>query len=175
MELFTVFLWRALKRQARTGLKEATNGSFNRITLSEGCGEEKMRFNALIPELSVTDIEKSKWFYIELLGFKLEYEREDDKFIFVSLEEETQMMLEEINGHWDTGELKYPFGRGINFQIDIEDVQPVIDRLRKQNIPLFREPTVSKYKSNDTTFIQKEFLVQDPDGYLLRFSQEMAS
>ncbi|WP_429673503.1 bleomycin resistance protein [Bacillus pumilus] len=155
-------------------MKEATNGSFNRITLSEGCGEEKMRFNALIPELSVTDIEKSKWFYIELLGFKLEYEREDDKFIFVSLEEETQMMLEEINGHWDTGELKYPFGRGINFQIDIEDVQPVIDRLRKQNIPLFREPTVSKYKSNDTTFIQKEFLVQDPDGYLLRFSQEMA-
>ncbi|WP_438824732.1 bleomycin resistance protein [Bacillus pumilus] len=156
-------------------MKETTNGSFNRITLSEGCGEEKMRFNALIPELSVTDIEKSKWFYIELLGFKLEYEREDDKFIFVSLEEETQMMLEEINGHWDTGELKYPFGRGINFQIDIEDVQPVIDRLRKQNIPLFREPTVSKYKSNDTTFIQKEFLVQDPDGYLLRFSQEMAS
>ncbi|MGQ7866887.1 bleomycin resistance protein [Bacillus pumilus] len=155
-------------------MKEATNGSFNRITLSEGCGEEKMRFNALIPELSVIDIEKSKWFYIELLGFKLEYEREDDKFIFVSLEEETQMMLEEINGHWDTGELKYPFGRGINFQIDIEDVQPVIDRLRKQNIPLFREPTVSKYKSNDTTFIQKEFLVQDPDGYLLRFSQEMA-
>ncbi|WP_429783298.1 bleomycin resistance protein [Bacillus zhangzhouensis] len=155
-------------------MREATNGSFNRITLSEGCGEEKMRFNALIPELSVTDIEKSKWFYIELLGFKLEYEREDDKFIFVSLEEETQMMLEEINGHWDTGELKHPFGRGINFQIDIEDVQPVIDRLRKQNIPLFREPTVSKYKSNDTTFIQKEFLVQDPDGYLLRFSQEMA-
>ncbi|MGV6981748.1 VOC family protein [Bacillus pumilus] len=155
-------------------MKEATNGSFNRITLSEGCGEEKMRFNALIPELSVTAIEKSKWFYIELLGFKLEYEREDDKFIFVSLEEETQMMLEEINGHWDTGELKHPFGRGINFQIDIKDVQPVIDRLRKQNIPLFREPTVSKYKSNDTTFIQKEFLVQDPDGYLLRFSQEMA-
>ncbi|WP_445661689.1 bleomycin resistance protein [Bacillus sp. FSL K6-2431] len=155
-------------------MKEATNVSFNRITLSEGCGEEKMRFNALIPELSVTDIEKSKWFYIELLGFKLEYEREDDKFIFVSLEEETQMMLEEINGHWDTGELKHPFGRGINFQIDIKDVQPVIDRLRKQNITLFREPTVSKYKSNDTTFIQKEFLVQDPDGYLLRFSQEMA-
>ncbi|WP_433961290.1 bleomycin resistance protein [Bacillus pumilus] len=155
-------------------MKEATNVSFNRITLSEGCGEEKMRFNALIPELSVTDIEKSKWFYIELLGFKLEYEREDDKFIFVSLEEETQMMLEEINGHWDTGELKHPFGRGINFQIDIKDLQPVIDRLRKQNIPLFREPTVSKYKSNDTTFIQKEFLVQDPDGYLLRFSQEMA-
>ena len=132
-----------------------------------------MKFNALIPELSVTDIETSKRFYTELLGFKIEYERVDDKFVFISLEDETQMMLEEMNGHWDTGELKRPFGRGINFQIDIEDLQPVLDRLKKQNIPLFREPVVSKYKSNATTFIQKEFLVQDPDGYLLRFTQEM--
>ncbi len=132
-----------------------------------------MRFNALIPELSVTDIEKSKWFYIELLGFKLEYERVGDKFAFVSLEERVQIMLEEINGHWNTGDLTHPFGRGINFQIDIQDIQPVIDRLKKHNIQLFREPKVSEYKSNDTTFIQKEFLVQDPDGYLLRFSQEI--
>lgn len=131
-----------------------------------------MKFNALIPELTVTDIEKTKWFYIELLGFKLEYEREGDKFIFVSLEE-TQIMLEEINGHWETGGLKYPFGRGINFQIEIENIHPIIDRLREHKIPLFREPTVSKYKGNDTIFIQKEFLVQDPDGYLLRFSQEV--
>lgn len=134
-----------------------------------------MKFNALIPELSVTDIEKSKCFYIDLLGFKLEYEREGDKFIFVSLEEETQIMLEEINGYWNTGELKYPFGRGINFQIDIKNIQSIIDCLRKQKYPLFREPTVSKYKSNDTVFIQREFLVQDPDGYLLRFSQEIES
>src|SRR5699024_10860705 len=132
-------------------------------------------FNALIPELSVTDIDKSRWFYIELLGFTLEYERVDDKFMFISLEQETQMMLEEINGHWDTGDLIHPFGRGINFQIDIKDIQPIIDRLKKQNIPLFREPTISRYRSNDRTFIQKEFLVQDPDGYLLRFSQEAAS
>lgn len=33
-----------------------------------------MRLNALNPELSVTNIEKSKWFYIELLGFNLECE-----------------------------------------------------------------------------------------------------
>lgn len=43
---------------------------------------ENIKFNALVPELSVTDIERSKWFYIELLGFNLEYEREADKFIY---------------------------------------------------------------------------------------------
>lgn len=85
------------------------------------------------------------------------------------------MMLEEINGYWDTAELERPLGRGINFQIDIEDIEPVLDRLKKQSIPLFREPTITQYKSNERTFIQKEFLVQDPDGYLLRFSQERTS
>lgn len=133
-----------------------------------------MRFNALIPELSVNDIEKSKWFYIGLLSFKLEYERTDDKFAFISLEE-AQMMLEETNGHWETGGLSHPFGRGINFQIEVEDIHPIIERLKKASIPLFRKPIVSKYTSNDTIFVQKEFLVQDPDGYLLRFSQEMES
>lgn len=44
-----------------------------------------MKFNALVPELSVTDIEKSKSFYTKLLGFQLEYERKNDKFAFLSL------------------------------------------------------------------------------------------
>lgn len=85
------------------------------------------------------------------------------------------MMLEEINGHWDTGKLEHPLGRGMNFQIETEDIQPIIDRLTKQNIRFFREPVVNEYKTSDTTFVQKEFLVQDLDGYLLRFSQEMES
>lgn len=77
------------------------------------------------------------------------------------------MLLEEIDEHWVTGELQPPFGRGINFQIDMEDIQPLIDQLRKHPIPLFREPVVNNYTSNDTVFMQKEFLVQDPGGYLL--------
>ena len=34
-----------------------------------------MRFNSLIPELSVTDVEKSKVFYLNL-GFEIKYQRE---------------------------------------------------------------------------------------------------
>ena len=44
-----------------------------------------MKFNQLIPELSVTDIEKSKSFYIAL-GFQVMYERVEDKFVFLELE-----------------------------------------------------------------------------------------
>lgn len=133
-----------------------------------------MKFNALIPELSVKDIERSKWFYIELLGFQLEYERTSDKFAFLSLEA-TQIMIEEINGYWNTGLLEYPFGRGINFQIQTDDIQPIVERFIQNEISVFREPTVNEYKSNETVIKKLEFLVQDPDGYLLRFSQEVSS
>ena len=72
-----------------------------------------MRFNQLVPELSVSDIENSKRFYTDVLGFRIEYERVEDKFVFLSLGE-AQLMINEINGHWETGKLEYPLGRGIN-------------------------------------------------------------
>ncbi|MEY9869304.1 catechol 2,3-dioxygenase-like lactoylglutathione lyase family enzyme [Peribacillus sp. B2I2] len=131
-----------------------------------------MKFNALIPELSVSDISESKKFYMDILGFHLEYERVNDKFAFLSLGE-AQMMLEEINGSWDTGELIYPLGRGINFQIDIDDVEKLAAALKRNGINLFREMMENHYESDKGVFVKKEILVQDPDGYLLRFSQSL--
>ncbi|MGU9504986.1 glyoxalase superfamily protein, partial [Bacillus paralicheniformis] len=62
-----------------------------------------MNFNKTIPELSVFDINKSKNFYLNVLGAKIEYERQEDKFVFLSLEE-NQLMLEEIHDNgWNIG------------------------------------------------------------------------
>ena len=52
-----------------------------------------MQFNSLIPELSVTNIEQSKDFYTKL-GFKIIYERVENKFCFIQLEN-NQLMLEQ--------------------------------------------------------------------------------
>jgi catechol 2,3-dioxygenase-like lactoylglutathione lyase family enzyme len=125
-----------------------------------------MEFNKLIPELSVKDIQKSKTFYLDVLGFQLNYERIEDQFAFISLNG-AQMMIEQCNGHWQTGELEYPYGRGINFQIEIDNIEVLLQNLKKHNIPLFRDLMTNSYSE----FTQKEFIVQDPDGYLLRFSQ----
>ena len=78
-----------------------------------------MKFNKLIPELSVKDITRSKEFYLEILEFQLIYERVTEKFAFISLNG-AQIMIEKCNGHWQTGELKHPYGRGINFQIEVK-------------------------------------------------------
>ena len=63
-----------------------------------------MTFNKLIPELSVTNIDATKHFYVDILGFEICYERKEDKFIFVKYEN-NQLMLEQLNGNWNTGHM----------------------------------------------------------------------
>ena len=129
-----------------------------------------MRFNKLIPELTVTNIEKSRIFY-ENLGFKIMYERKEDKFIFLELNQ-NQIMIQEDNDVWETGPLEYPFGRGINISMEVKDVEKIKQNLLKINYPLYQDIKESIYKVNEKEYIDKEFLVQDPDGYLLRFTEE---
>ena len=130
--------------------------------------DEEIKFNSLIPELSVSNIENSKKFYQEL-GFKIIYERPEDKFCFIQLEE-NQIMIEEINGKWNVGELKYPYGNGINISMSIKDVEKLYNSLKNKNIKFFVDLKISEYKVNNKIYKDKEFLIQDPDGYLLRFN-----
>lgn len=127
-----------------------------------------MNFNKLIPELSVSDINKTREFYVDVLGFKICYERPEDKFIFVE-KDGNQIMLEQINDNWNVGKMEYPFGRGINFEMTFSDVDAVYERIEKAGIKLFRKMEVKDYECGNETVHQKQFLVQDPDGYLLRF------
>ena len=128
-----------------------------------------MEFNSLIPELTVTDIERTKAFYVGILQFKIEYERTENKFVFLSLEK-NQLMFEQENGNWSVGVLEYPYGRGINFEMTVSDVDGIYTRILDAGIKPFREMKVSYYRNGDEYIVQKEFLVQDPDGYLLRFT-----
>ena len=43
-----------------------------------------MKFNSLIPELTVSDIDRTRDFYVNILQFKVEYERVEDRFVFLS-------------------------------------------------------------------------------------------
>lgn len=131
-----------------------------------------MKYNRLIPELTVTNIEQSKKFYTELLGFKVEYERAEEKFIFLSLGE-AQVMLEEFHRDgWNVADLRFPFGRGVNFSIEVDDIESIYQNILQNNYSLYRPLMTNKYESNGEEITQREFLVQDPDGYLLRITQE---
>lgn len=129
-----------------------------------------MDFNRLIPELSASHFEKSLSFYIELLGFQIEYQRSESSFAFLS-HQGSQIMLVQRNNTWKTGEPEYPFGRGINIQMLVDDIEVITRSLKEHGYPLMVEPEEHWYRKDDVLLGLKEFLVMDPDGYLLRFSQ----
>jgi catechol 2,3-dioxygenase-like lactoylglutathione lyase family enzyme len=136
-----------------------------------------MESNSLVPESSISDFEKSVEFYTKILGFTIEYQRVDEGFAYMSLGE-AQIMIDQIGKTrtWKTGDFEHPLGRGVNFQIKVvENIDSLHERLRQINVELFMEPEEKWYRKDDYEVGNKQFLVQDPDGYLLRFFEDLGT
>ena len=130
-----------------------------------------MKFLPILAEFSVSDMDKSLRFYVDIIGFKVEYDRDNPRFAFLSFNG-SQIMLQELKpGEKEVEKLEYPFGRGINFQIDTPSVQKIMDNLEKNKYPLKRGIKDSWYRAGKVEYGCREILVMDPDGYLLRFSE----
>lgn len=132
-----------------------------------------INWNQIIPELSVTNLEKSLKFY-NTAGFKVEYDRPENKFAFISLGE-IQFMLQELsnNEKLNVGSLKYPFGNGINFQLEVDNLDEIYNNLKNSNYKITFDIEENWYRQDNKLLGNKEFLIQDPDGYLLRFFEDL--
>ncbi|TFF37585.1 VOC family protein [Pseudomonas sp. RIT623] len=130
--------------------------------------------NALVPELLVTDLATSVAFWVDLLGFTIAYRRPEQHFVFLE-REGAQVMLEQFDAddHWLTAALVKPLGRGINLQIEVTAVAPLLARLEQRRWPLFQACEDAWYRADDIEVGLRQFLVQDPDGYLLRFGERL--
>lgn len=51
----------------------------------------------------------------------------------------------------------------------------MLERLAAANHPLFVWPEVNWYRQDDALHGNREFLVKDTDGYLLRFSEYLGT
>ena len=130
--------------------------------------DKEIVYNSLIPELSVSNIDISKKFYLDL-GFKIRYERKENKFCSLQLEG-NQIMIEENNDNWNTVKLEHPYGRGINLSMTVSNIEKMYEILKEKNIKFFLDLEIHEYRIDDKISYDKEFLIQDPDGYLLRFN-----
>ncbi|MDN3716982.1 bleomycin resistance protein [Vibrio breoganii] len=130
-------------------------------------------WNPMVPELSVRNFEASLSFYVDVLGFSVRIKRENPDFVYLE-QEQVQIMLEQItDSGWITGELVTPLGRGVNFQIELSDLEPLVERLKKANVRFFRDLKETWYDIGEKLSGEREFLIQDLDGYLLRFTQHL--
>ncbi|MGC5700481.1 VOC family protein [Pseudomonas sp. NFXW11] len=136
-----------------------------------------LQMNKLVPELLVTDLQRSLTFYRDTLGFQVEYERPEQLFAFLSFHG-SQLMLEqddEEDSAWRVGPLQAPFGRGMNLSIECPDIHRLAAALAQAGIALRREIQECWYRQDERLRGQLNLLVQDPDGYLLRFNQNIGA
>lgn len=131
-------------------------------------------YPALVPELAVTDLSTSLGFWRDLIGFTVDYDRPDEGFAYLTMGG-AHLMLDQIavGRSWLTGDLEYPLGRGINFEVAVPDLQPAVHRLHEAAWPLFLEPEEQWYRAGHDEVGVRQFLVQDPDGYLLRLQTDL--
>ena len=131
----------------------------------------------LIPEITVLDLGRSLRFWRDLIGFEVAYDRPEDRFAFLDLGG-AQIMLEQFDASavdWITGPLDYPFGRGLNLQIEVASLAPILARLEQASWPLFIKPDERWHRVGPVSRGQRRALVLDPDGYLLRLAQPLGT
>jgi catechol 2,3-dioxygenase-like lactoylglutathione lyase family enzyme len=128
----------------------------------------------LVPEFYCTDFARSLNFYVEKLGFNIVYQRPEDKFAYLE-REGTRVMLEQLGSSrdWLSGELDYPFGRGVNFQIATRNILKLHASLQQSGHKFFLQLEDKWYRKDDTYLGNRQFMIQDPDGYLLRFAENL--
>ena len=84
-----------------------------------------------MPELDVTDLHRSLAFYVGLAGFTVVFQRPAERFAWLDVEG-SGVMLQEAAGpgrRFRTAPLERPFGRGVNFETPVADVDALHDRL----------------------------------------------
>lgn len=129
----------------------------------------------LVPELVCSDIQRSKRFYLEVLGFELLYERPEDRFAFLD-RDGAELMLEQPTGRsFVAAALEPPYGRGINLQIEAADVDSLYDRVLRSGAEIYLPLEEKWYRRDQALLGNRQFIVKDPDGYLLRFFQDLGA
>ncbi|MBA3815992.1 MAG: GNAT family N-acetyltransferase [Parachlamydiaceae bacterium] len=129
--------------------------------------------SSLIPELTVFNFKKSLGFYTQLVGFQILYERPENDFAMLE-KNDAQIMIEGFTGENRfglTGKIEKPLGLGMHFQLQVQDVQSLYQTFKNAEYPIFFEMEEKWYRIGDQKICHDQFLVQDPDGYLLRFFQ----
>ncbi|MDX2028381.1 MAG: VOC family protein [Alphaproteobacteria bacterium] len=136
----------------------------------------------LTPELACSNIKASLNFYVQILGFTIQYQREEDGFAMLE-RQGSRIMLDEIretsvtgtDRTWFVAPLEKPFGRGINLQMETSDVDDLYAKVQVSGVRIFLPMEETWYRKDDMLLGNRQFIVQDPDGYLLRFFQDLGS
>jgi catechol 2,3-dioxygenase-like lactoylglutathione lyase family enzyme len=123
----------------------------------------------------VDDYGRSLAFWCDILGFAPAYTRPAQKLAYLVHPDGAQMMMYQRDGDWETGVLAPPFGRGAVLQVAVADVAAIAARVAVAGHPFYVALREKWRDWGDRMGGQREFLVQDPDGYLVMVLQRIGT
>ncbi|WP_282093779.1 bleomycin resistance protein [Epibacterium ulvae] len=131
---------------------------------------------ALVPELSVRNWQRSRQFYCDVLGFSVAYERPEEGFSYLKFGT-AEMMIDQIGLGRDFDDLApdTPLGRGVNFQIEVAEIAGLYATVKGVAAEIILPLEDKWYRTSDCEAGNRQFVVADPDGYLLRFFQDLGT
>lgn len=125
----------------------------------------------LVPELDVADLPRALRFYVDLCGFRVDYERPEEGFAYLE-REGVELMLQAADGpgrRFRTAPLEHPYGRGVNLQIEVSDAGGLHATMLERGIVPLVGLERRTYRVRGEDVETEQFVVADEDGYLLRF------
>lgn len=112
----------------------------------------------VFPQLRMTDWQRSRRFYIDGLGFTVDWEHRfyPGSPVFTQITREgLSLFLTEHAGDCQVGGAAY---------LVVDNVDALYEEIRERGIEVVEPPT-------DTSWGRREMTLKDPDGNTLRFSQ----
>ena len=130
---------------------------------------------SLVPELGCQDVLTSLRFYTDVLGFHVRYDRPEKGFYYLE-RQGAEIMIEQLDeSSWVAAKAERPFGRGMHFQICTTDLAALYKTCKAAGDVIYRDWEETWYRVGDHFAGQIQFIISDPDGYLLRFEQELGT
>ena len=129
-----------------------------------------MRFESLIPNIMVTDVDKSLTLYHKILGFNIfaTMPGSEPPFDWVMLGRDGAMLMLQSKPSLSE-ELPEFTGRepggALTFFIKVSEADKLFESI-KDDVEVIKSPYTSFYNL-------REFVIKDPDGYFLVFAQDI--
>jgi hypothetical protein len=70
-------------------------------------------------------------------------------------------------------QIEPPLLQAVMEEIRTDKIDELYDCVQKTGAPIFLPIEEKRYRMNDTLLVNRQFIVLDPDDYMLRFSQNI--
>lgn len=117
------------------------------------------RFVDCNPIITVRDLDLAKRFYVDVLGFSVDFETED---VLGLLQNKVLVLIIDQ----DSENVRQPPGTS-NISFLTDEVDSLFDRCASAGVPILVEP-------GDRSYGQRDFAIRDPDGNALSFGCALA-